>query len=83
MVERLSELGITLAVSSDWTAPVTANIIYIWLSLFTLMAKAIRSSDTPAVARATRRHIPEDGILHNLQRSRAEYVGNLVMHVPS
>jgi hypothetical protein len=33
-------------------------------SVFTLMMKAIRSSETSVLTRATRRHIPDDGILH-------------------
>jgi hypothetical protein len=33
--------------------------------LITLMMKAIRSSETSAITRATQHHIPEDGILRN------------------
>jgi hypothetical protein len=29
------------------------------------MMEAIRSSETPVLSRATRRKIPEDGVLHN------------------
>jgi hypothetical protein len=38
------------------------------LILFNLMIKAIRSSGTPALTRATRCNIPEDGILHSHRR---------------
>jgi hypothetical protein len=48
----------TLAVTSN-TADVPS-----WLILFTLMLEAIRTSETSVLKRATRRHIPEDGILH-------------------
>jgi hypothetical protein len=33
-----------------------------------LMMEAIRSPKTSALTRATRRHIPEDGILHSHRR---------------
>jgi hypothetical protein len=39
---------------------------------------AIRSSETSAYTRSTRRHIPEDGILHNHRReNRKSYIENL------
>jgi hypothetical protein len=34
--------------------------------LFALMMKAIFSSETPALTKSTRHHIPEDGILHKM-----------------
>jgi hypothetical protein len=53
-VNRISELG-AVAVTSNSS-----------LVLFTLMTEAIRTSEMSVLTRATRRHIPEDGILHNL-----------------
>jgi hypothetical protein len=44
---------------------VTANIVPSSLVLFNMLMEAIRSSETPILTRATRRHIPDDGILQN------------------
>jgi hypothetical protein len=46
---------------------VTANVPRS-LILFALMMEATRSYETSALSRATRRHIPEDGILHSHRR---------------
>jgi hypothetical protein len=44
---------------------ITANDVPSALILFVLMMKAIGSSGTSVLTRATRRHIPEDVVLHN------------------
>jgi hypothetical protein len=44
--------------------------------LITLMIEAIHSSETPVLTRATRRHIPEDGIFRSHCRGNIKsYVG--------
>jgi hypothetical protein len=47
---------------------VTVNDVPSSLILSTLMMEAIRSSETPVLARAIQRNIPEDGILHSRRR---------------
>jgi hypothetical protein len=49
-----------------FTAIVTANVVPSIVMLSTLMVEAIRSSETSILARATRRHISEDGGFHFL-----------------
>jgi hypothetical protein len=60
-VKRINELGTTLSVTSK----VILNVIPRSPILFTLLMEAILSSETSVLIRASRRHIPEDGILHH------------------
>jgi hypothetical protein len=46
----------------------TANVVSSSLILITLIMRAIRYSETSVLPRATRRNIPEDGILHSHRR---------------
>jgi hypothetical protein len=46
----------------------TANVVPSSPILVTLMMEAIRSSETSYLARATRRNIPKDTILHSHRR---------------
>jgi hypothetical protein len=56
-VEGISELETTLAVTSNWST---------LLILSTVKMEAICSFKTSVLTRATRRHIPEDGILFSV-----------------
>jgi hypothetical protein len=66
---RISELGTTLAVTSNKiTLLVTANFVRRSPIFVTLMVQALRSSETLVITRAIRRYIPENGILRSHRR---------------
>jgi hypothetical protein len=69
-VTRISELGTTLAVTSNWSL--------LWRNiLVTLMMEATCFTEILVLTRSTRHHVPEDGILcshcHQNLRSYASY----------
>jgi hypothetical protein len=68
--EKISELRRTCSMLQ---LVVTADVVPRSLILFTLMMKAIRSSETLVGTRATRRHIPEDGIFRIHRRENIRY----------
>jgi hypothetical protein len=53
--------------------PVTSNAVPSSLIFFTLMTEEIRSTEATFLTRATRRHIPEYGILHSQRRQNIKY----------
>jgi hypothetical protein len=61
-VARRGQLG-TLAVTSNRSMQRAPNVPS-WPMLVTLMMETIRPSETLVLTRATRRNVPEDGILH-------------------
>jgi hypothetical protein len=62
--------------------PVTANVVPSSQIIVTLMMEALRSSGRLVLARATRRDIPEDGILH-VRFALRQYNSGLHFRIPS
>jgi hypothetical protein len=76
-------LGCVALVRTDVSEELSSSIIKVARIvspiLVTLMIEAIRSSETSVFIRATRRNIPEDGILHS---HRHENVKSYLKKVP-
>jgi hypothetical protein len=64
MATIIGELGMLAVTSSVRRLVLTANVGPSTPILVNLMMEAVRFSETSSLTSATRRHIPEDGILH-------------------
>jgi hypothetical protein len=58
----------------------TANVVPSSLNLSTLMIETIRSSKTSVLTRVTRRHIPEDGVLHDYCCYRIRQIKQIIAY---
>jgi hypothetical protein len=65
MLRRVALVMMDEYLRSVYRLLVTVNVVPSSSILVTLMMKELRSSETPFLTRATRRHIPEDGISHS------------------
>jgi hypothetical protein len=80
-MKRISEL---IFLRSVLWLPDTANVVLSSLIVFTLMMEAIRPSEKSVLAWVTRRHIPEDGILHSHRLENLKsYVITILLSEPT
>jgi hypothetical protein len=60
---------------------ITANVVPSSWILGTVMMEALRSSETSVLTRATRRNIPEDGVLLQFHHVRYCRVGLFILRI--